>query len=122
MCRPPSPVLILKKTLKQRKKVTFNIDTNNLPLSVNKSEKHELVNKHIENCLYKAKLEQFLVYVEDLEKALQECKDRENELLKIIYNLKETLDDETMKTTDFTLPSISISRRVSLNNFPSTTI
>ena len=68
MCRPPSPVLILKKTLKQRKKVTFNIDTNNLPLSVNKSEKHELVNKHIENCLYKAKLEQFLVYVEDLEK------------------------------------------------------
>ena len=72
MCRPPSPVLILKKTLKQRKKVTFNIDTNNLPLSVNKSEKHELVNKHIENCLYKAKLEQFLVYVEDLEKALLE--------------------------------------------------
>lgn len=122
MCRPPSPVLILKKTLKQRKKVTFNIDTIDLPLPDNKSEKHKLVNKHIENCLYKAKLEQFLVYVEHLEKALQGHKERENELLKIIYNLKEALDDETMKTTDFTLPSISISRRVSLNNFPSTTI
>lgn len=122
MCRPPSPVLILKKTLKQKKKVRFNIDTIDLPLPVNNSEKHKLVNKHIENCFYKTKLEQFLVYVEELESSLQGCKEREKELLEIIYNLKEALDDETMKTTDFTLPSISISRRVSLNNFPSTTI
>ena len=122
MCLHPSPVLILKTTLKQKKKVRFNIDTIDLPLPVNKSEKHKLVNKHIENCLYKAKLEQFLVYVEELESSLQGFKDREKELLEIIYNLKEALDDETMKTTDFTLPSISISRRVSFNNFPSTTI
>ena len=124
MCRPPSPVLIIKKTLKQRKKVTFNIDTNDLPLPDNKTEKRDLVNKHIENCFYKAKLEQFLIYVEELETSLQGHKERETELLEIIYNLKEALDDETMKTTDFTLPSISIStsRRVSLNNLPSTTI
>ena len=122
MCLPPSPALILKKTLKLKKKVSFNIDTNDLHLPDNKSEKHELINKHIKNCFYKAKLEQFLAYVEELEKNIQDCKQREKELLEIIYNLKETLDDQTMKTTDFTLPSISISRRVSLNNLPSTTI
>ena len=125
MCLPPSPVLILKTTLKQRKKVSFNIDTNDLPLSDNKSEKHDLVNKHIENCFYKAKLEQFLVYVEELESLLQGCKQRENELLEIIYNLNETLDEQSMKTTDFTFaqPSITnISRRVSLNNLHNTTV
>ena len=88
----------------------------------NKSEKYELVNKHIENCLYKVKLEQFLLYVEELEKELQGCKERENELLEIIYNLKETIDNQLMKTSDFTLPSISISRRVSLNILPNTTV